>query len=49
MEGLPQFPDGVFLPPMPLNCAEAIFTAVSSFHGAIGIASTGSRTARITT
>ena len=27
MEGLPQFPDGVFLPPMGLNCAEAIFTA----------------------
>jgi choline dehydrogenase-like flavoprotein len=29
-EGLPQFPDGVFLPPMPLNCAEAIFTAAAS-------------------
>ena len=27
MEGLPQFPDGIFLPPMPLNCAESIFTA----------------------
>jgi choline dehydrogenase-like flavoprotein len=26
-EGLPQFPDGVFLPVMPLNCAETIFTA----------------------
>ncbi len=26
-EGLPQFPDGMFLPVMPLNCAEAIFTA----------------------
>jgi choline dehydrogenase-like flavoprotein len=26
-EKLPQFPDGVFLPPMPLNCAESIFTA----------------------
>ncbi|HZT32322.1 MAG TPA: GMC family oxidoreductase [Bryobacteraceae bacterium] len=25
--GLPQFPDGVFLPPMPLNCAETIFDA----------------------
>jgi choline dehydrogenase-like flavoprotein len=24
---LPQFPDGVFLPPMPLNCAETIFDA----------------------
>jgi choline dehydrogenase-like flavoprotein len=29
MEGFPQFPDGVFLPPMPLNCAEAIFTAAA--------------------
>jgi len=27
VEGFPQFPDGVFLPVMPLNCAEAIFTA----------------------
>ena len=27
--GLPQFPDGVFLPPMPMNCAETIFTAAS--------------------
>src|SRR4051794_17203933 len=26
-EGLPQFPDGPFLPAMPLNCAETIFTA----------------------
>jgi choline dehydrogenase-like flavoprotein len=26
-EGLPQFPDGEFLPVMPLNCAESIFTA----------------------
>jgi choline dehydrogenase-like flavoprotein len=26
-EGWPQFPDGPFLPPMPLNCAEALFTA----------------------
>src|SRR5262245_26318528 len=26
-ENLPQFPDGVFLPPMPLNCAETIFSA----------------------
>lgn len=24
-EGLPQFPDGKFQPPMPLNCAETIF------------------------
>jgi len=29
VEGLPQFPDGPFLPPMPLNCAEAIFTAAA--------------------
>lgn len=29
MEGLPQFPDGVFLPPMGLTCAEAIFTAAA--------------------
>jgi choline dehydrogenase-like flavoprotein len=33
MEGLPQFPDGVFLPPMPLNCAESIFTAASRSLG----------------
>jgi choline dehydrogenase-like flavoprotein len=26
-ENFAQFPDGVFLPPMPLNCAETIFTA----------------------
>ncbi|MDQ2712671.1 MAG: GMC family oxidoreductase [Acidobacteriota bacterium] len=26
-EGFPQFPDGTFLPGMPLNCAETIFTA----------------------
>jgi choline dehydrogenase-like flavoprotein len=26
-EGFPQFPDGMFLPVMPLSCAEAIFTA----------------------
>jgi choline dehydrogenase-like flavoprotein len=26
-ENLPQFPDGPFLPPMPLNCAESIFNA----------------------
>ena len=28
-EGLPQFPDGEFLPAMPLNCAESIFTAAA--------------------
>ncbi len=32
-EGFPQFPDGVFLPAMPLNCAEAIFTAASKSLG----------------
>jgi glucoside 3-dehydrogenase (cytochrome c) catalytic subunit len=33
MEGFPQFPDGVFLPPMPLNCAETIFsTACKSLN-----------------
>ena len=26
-EGFPQFPDGIFQPPMPLNCAESIFAA----------------------
>jgi choline dehydrogenase-like flavoprotein len=33
LEGFPQFPDGVFLPPMPLNCAEAIFTAAAKSLG----------------
>jgi choline dehydrogenase-like flavoprotein len=33
MEGLAQFPDGEFLPPMPLNCAETIFTAASNSLG----------------
>jgi choline dehydrogenase-like flavoprotein len=33
LEGLPQFPDGVFLPPMPLNCAEAIFGAAAKSLG----------------
>jgi choline dehydrogenase-like flavoprotein len=32
-ENLPQFPDGVFLPPMPLNCAETIFTAACKSLG----------------
>ena len=32
-EGLPQFPDGPFLPPMPLNCAETIFTAACTSLG----------------
>jgi choline dehydrogenase-like flavoprotein len=29
VEGFPQFPDGAFLPAMPLNCAESIFTATA--------------------
>jgi choline dehydrogenase-like flavoprotein len=33
VEGLPQFPDGPFLPPMPLNCAETIFTAAAKNLG----------------
>jgi choline dehydrogenase-like flavoprotein len=28
-DGFPQFPDGPFLPPMPLNCAESIFQAAA--------------------
>jgi choline dehydrogenase-like flavoprotein len=32
-EGLPQFPDGEFLPVMPLNCAETIFTAAAKGLG----------------
>jgi choline dehydrogenase-like flavoprotein len=32
-EQLPQFPDGVFLPPMPLNCAETIVTAACKSLG----------------
>jgi len=32
-EGFPQFPDGEFLPVMPLNCAEAIFTAACKSLG----------------
>jgi choline dehydrogenase-like flavoprotein len=32
-EGLPQFPDGEFLPPMNLNCPETIFTAASKSLG----------------
>lgn len=32
-EGFPQFPDGQFLPVMPLNCAESIFTAASKSMG----------------
>ncbi len=32
-KGWPQFPDGDFLPPMPLNCAETIFTAAAATLG----------------
>lgn len=32
-EGLKQFPDGVFLPVMPLNCAETIFKAACNSLG----------------
>ena len=32
-EGFPQFPDGQFLPVMPLNCAESIFTAACRSMG----------------
>ena len=44
-ERLPQFPDGVFLPPMPLNCAETIFTAAA---GALGWPSTHRRLSQLT-
>jgi choline dehydrogenase-like flavoprotein len=44
-EGFPQFPDGVFLPAMPLNCAETIFT--SACRG-LGWPSTHRRLAQLT-
>jgi choline dehydrogenase-like flavoprotein len=44
-EGLPQFPDGVFLPAMPLNCAESIFSAASA---SLGWRSTHRRLAQLT-
>jgi choline dehydrogenase-like flavoprotein len=44
-EGFPQFPDGVFLPPMPLNCAETIFTAACR---SLGWPSTHRRLAQLT-
>ncbi|MBV9085493.1 MAG: GMC family oxidoreductase [Acidobacteriaceae bacterium] len=44
-EGFPQFPDGVFLPPMPLNCAETIFTAACKN---LGWPSTHRRLAQLT-
>jgi choline dehydrogenase-like flavoprotein len=43
--GLAQFPDGPFLPPMPLNCAETIFTAAAK---ALGWRSTHRRLAQLT-
>ena len=42
---LPQFPDGIFLPPMPLNCAETIFNAAC---GKIGLPATPRRVAQLT-
>ena len=42
---LPQFPDGVFLPAMPLNCAETIFQAACK---KIGFPATQRRVAQLT-
>lgn len=42
---LPQFPDGAFLPPMPLNCSETIFQAAC---GKLGLACTPRRVAQLT-
>lgn len=42
---LPQFPDGVFLPAMPLNCAESIFQAACQ---KIGFPATPRRVAQLT-
>lgn len=42
---LPQFPDGVFLPPMPLNCAETIFQSAAK---KTGLPSTPRRVAQLT-
>jgi len=42
---LPQFPDGVFLPPMPFNCAETIFQAAC---GKLGVPCTPRRVAQLT-
>ncbi len=44
-EGFPQFPDGVFLPTMPLNCAESIFTAACK---SLGLPNTHRRLAQLT-
>jgi choline dehydrogenase-like flavoprotein len=43
--GLSQFPDGPFLPPMPLNCAEEIFKAACT---KLGIVATHRRLAQLT-
>jgi choline dehydrogenase-like flavoprotein len=42
---LPQFPDGIFQPPMPLNCAETIFQAACR---KIGFPATQRRVAQLT-
>jgi len=42
---LPQFPDGVFLPPMPFNCAETIFDAACR---KTGVSATPRRVAQLT-
>jgi choline dehydrogenase-like flavoprotein len=42
---LPQFPDGVFLPPMALNCSETIFAAAAR---KIGFPATPRRVAQLT-
>lgn len=44
-EGWPQFPDGIFLPVMPLNCAESLFTAACK---GLGWPSTHRRLAQLT-
>jgi choline dehydrogenase-like flavoprotein len=43
--GLPQLPDGIFLPPMPMNCAETIFDATCR---KIGLPATQRRVAQLT-
>ena len=43
--GLPQFPDGPFQPPMPLNCAETIFRAAAK---SLGYTPTHRRLAQLT-
>jgi choline dehydrogenase-like flavoprotein len=45
VEGWEDFPDGPFLPPMPLNCAETIFTAAC---GKLGWRSTHRRLSQLT-